>query len=89
MAHTLSKSDFKVARSCATKLYYKELGYPSRMDDDPFLALLADGGYIVEAIAKLLHPDGQTMAYGPDADTAHDGRTCRGQDHAVRGDASQ
>jgi hypothetical protein len=69
MAHTLSKSDFKVARSCATKLYYKELGYPSRMDDDPFLALLADGGYIVEAIAKLLHPDGQTMAYGPDADT--------------------
>ena len=26
----LSKSDFKVARTCGTKLYYKKLRYPSK-----------------------------------------------------------
>src|SRR6266480_3076111 len=41
----LSKSDFKVARTCATKLYYKKLGYPSIRDDDQYLQFLADGGY--------------------------------------------
>lgn len=54
----LSKSDFKIARSCATKLYYKKLGYSSLQDDDPYLEFLADGGYMVEAMARLLFPDG-------------------------------
>ena len=48
----LSKSDFKVARSCATKLYYKKLDYLSVRDDDAYLRFLADGGYMIEAIAK-------------------------------------
>jgi hypothetical protein len=30
----LSKSDFKVARTCGTKLYYRKLRYPSNLDDD-------------------------------------------------------
>jgi hypothetical protein len=59
----LSKSDFKVARTCATKLYYKKLGYPSTRDDDPYLQFLADGGYMVEAIARLLHPDGIEIGF--------------------------
>jgi hypothetical protein len=54
MAHTLSKSDFKTARECASKLYYRKLKYPSVLDDDPFLELLANGGYMIEAIARLL-----------------------------------
>lgn len=54
----LSKSDFKVARTCPTKLYYKKLRYPSRYDDDPYLSFLADGGFMVEKMAKLLFPDG-------------------------------
>src|SRR5947207_8072525 len=64
----LSKSDFKVARTCATKLYYKKLGYPSTRDDDPYLQFLADGGYMVEAIAKLCHPDGIEIGFdgGPE-----------------------
>jgi hypothetical protein len=63
MPLTLSKSDFKVAQTCATKLYYKELGYPSTKDDDAYLELLAKGGYMVEAIAKLLYPEGRTLSY--------------------------
>src|SRR6266481_5497632 len=64
----LSKSDFKVARTCATKLYYKKLDYPSIRDDDRYLQFLADGGYMVEAIAKLCHPGGIEIGFegGPE-----------------------
>src|SRR5690348_3150819 len=69
--HTLSKSDFKLARTCATKLYYKELRYPQTLDDNEYLELLAEGGYMVELLAKQLFPDGVTMEYGrdPEADS--------------------
>jgi hypothetical protein len=59
----LSKSDFKVARTCGTKLYYKKLRYPSKQDDDPYLEFLADGGYMVETIAKLLFPEGREIEF--------------------------
>jgi hypothetical protein len=32
MAYTLSKSDYKIARTCLTRLYYKKQGYPT-VDD--------------------------------------------------------
>jgi hypothetical protein len=57
----LTKSDFKVARTCGTKLYYRKLGYPTTIDDDPYVEFLADGGYMVEAIAKLLFPGGREI----------------------------
>jgi hypothetical protein len=47
----LTNSDFKVARTCGTKLYYRKLRYPSALDDDDYLEFLADGGYMVEGIA--------------------------------------
>jgi hypothetical protein len=59
----LSKSDFKVARTCATKLYYKKLGYPSMREQDDYLQFLADGGYMIETIAKLCHPDGVEIGF--------------------------
>ena len=59
----LSKSDFKVARTCGTKLYYKKLRYTSKQDDDPYLEFLADGGYMVETIAKLLFPEGREIEF--------------------------
>jgi hypothetical protein len=59
----LSKSDFKAARDCPSKLYYKKKKYASSKDDNAFLAMLADGGYMVEKIAKLLYPDGVEMEY--------------------------
>ena len=70
MLRTLSKSDFKVAQTCAAKLYYKELQYPSTKDDDPYLELLARGGYMVEAIAKLLYPEGRALSYDGGSETS-------------------
>jgi len=69
MTAYLSKSDFKVARTCATKLYYKKLRYPSAHDDDPYLQFLADGGYMVEAIARLCYPGAVEVGFdaGPEA----------------------
>src|SRR6266511_3709902 len=61
---TLSKSDFKAARECPTKLYYRELRYPTTKDSDPYLMMLAEGGYMVETVAKLLHQDGLHLEYG-------------------------
>jgi hypothetical protein len=57
----LTKSDFKVARTCPTKLYYKKLKYPSLLDEDEYLEFLADGGFMVERMAKLLYPAGQEI----------------------------
>jgi hypothetical protein len=54
----LSKTDFKVASTCPTKLYYRKRGYPDLKQRDEYLALLADGGYMVEELARMLHPDG-------------------------------
>ena len=55
----LSKTDFRVARTCPTKLYYRKRGYPSSMEDDEYLALLAEGGFMVQKIATLLYPEGR------------------------------
>ena len=63
MPHLLSKSDFKHARSCVTKLYYKKEKYPSLLDDDPYLELLAEGGYMIEEIARIVYPEGIAIDY--------------------------
>lgn len=60
---TLSKSDFKLARTCDAKLYFREHGYPDNRDSNPYLALLAEGGYMVEALAKAKHPHGIQLDY--------------------------
>lgn len=54
----LSKSDFKVARSCPTKLYYKKNGYPSSNDGNEYMEYLAEGGYAVGKLATLHFPEG-------------------------------
>ena len=56
--HTLSKSDFKLASNCYTKLKYKKKGYPKASDTDEFLEMLAEGGYMVGKLATLLYPNG-------------------------------
>ncbi len=55
---TLSKSDFKVAQSCVTKLYYKKMRYPTTNDANEYMQLLAEGGYMVGKLAQLLYTDG-------------------------------
>ena len=54
----LSKSDFKACLDCPTKLYYRKNAYPSALDDDEYLRFLADGGFMVEFIAKAQYPGG-------------------------------
>jgi hypothetical protein len=59
MPRYLTKSRFKLACECPTKLFYtgKSSYYDASKDDD-FLAMLADGGYQVGALAKLGFPNG-------------------------------
>ncbi len=55
----LTKSRFKLALSCPTKLYYgtKENNYENTQADDPFMKALAEGGYQVGELAKFLISD--------------------------------
>ena len=48
----LSKSDFKVGVSCPYKLLYRKQGLAKSTVDDPMLEFLADGGFMVEALAR-------------------------------------
>lgn len=60
MARYLTKSRFKLASECPTKLFYtsKEKIYRNTKQEDSFLAMLADGGYQVGELAKLYYPEG-------------------------------
>ena len=65
----ISKTDYKVARSCPTKLYYRMNKYPSAKDGDEYMELLAEGGYMIGAIATLLF-DNPILVDEPDHDKA-------------------
>ena len=56
----LTKSRFKLAVECPTKLFYtgKEDLYRNTKQEDSFLAMLAEGGYQVGELAKLYYPSG-------------------------------
>ncbi len=53
----LTKSRFKLAVECPTKLFYsaKKLTYKNTKHEDSFLRMLADGGFQVGQLAKILH----------------------------------
>jgi CRISPR/Cas system-associated exonuclease Cas4 (RecB family) len=67
----LSKSDFKTASDCPSKLYLKKKGFPSLLEDHHYLHFLADGGYMVEKMAKLLYPGGIEMESWDNPEQAH------------------
>jgi hypothetical protein len=54
--YTLSKSDYKLACSCPKKLQYKKNGYPSNLQTNEFMKMLAEGGYVVGKLAQLIYP---------------------------------
>lgn len=56
--HSLSKSDFKLAKECATKLYYKKTKLPNTLNENEYMMMLAQGGYMVGLMAQLYYPDG-------------------------------
>jgi hypothetical protein len=66
----LTKSDFKTAQECATKLFYKKQGMPQASDTNEYLRLLADGGYMVHKMAQLLFPTGILVGNTLDSDAA-------------------
>jgi hypothetical protein len=56
----LTKSRFKTAVECPTKLFYtgKRTIYPDAKQEDDFLMALAEGGFQVGELAKLMYPGG-------------------------------
>lgn len=52
---TLSKSDFKLASDCPQKLLYKKDKFPSTNEENEFLQILAEGGYIVGKMATVMY----------------------------------
>jgi hypothetical protein len=55
----LTKTLYKLAHECPTKLYYyNKEEYPSTKEDDEFLEALAEGGFQVGALAKCYYPEG-------------------------------
>jgi len=55
----LTKSRFKMALECPTKLFYTaKKDYANQKKDDPFLLALADGGFQVGELAKQYYPEG-------------------------------
>ncbi len=67
---TLSKSDFTLALTCEAKLFFRENNYPDTRDDDPYMRMLARGGYMVEALAQAQRPDGVRLEYQRDPERA-------------------
>lgn len=59
----LTKSKFKTALECPTKLYYSEHKeqYANSKLDDPFLEALAKGGFQVGELAKCYYPGGHDI----------------------------
>ncbi|MBK9038939.1 MAG: hypothetical protein IPL83_07240 [Bdellovibrionales bacterium] len=60
----LTKSRYKLAIECPTKLFYsgKKNEYADASLDDPFLEALANGGFQVSALAKCYYPNGIEVA---------------------------
>ncbi len=56
----LTKSRFKTAQECPTKLFYgnRPNEYENKKLDNPFLEALADGGFQVGALAQIYFPGG-------------------------------
>ena len=66
----LSKTDFKAAFECATKLYYRKKGYPTTLDDNEYMRFLADSGFMIERIAKAQFPSGVDLTGERDPECA-------------------
>lgn len=60
----LTKSDFLTSLDCNRKLYYKKNNYTNYAYEDEFMSLLAEGGLLVEYVAKMLFEDGIEIDFG-------------------------
>ena len=81
----LTKSRFKIAVECPTKLFYtgKRTEYADSMEGNEFLAMLAEGGYQVGALAKLRYPEGIEIREKSHADAEAETRDYLSRDRIV------
>ncbi len=63
-SRTLSKSDYALARNCEMKLHWRENGLPDSRATNQYLQLLADGGFMVEALARAMYAGGTLLDSG-------------------------
>ncbi|BCA93925.1 hypothetical protein TUM19329_02860 [Legionella antarctica] len=69
-ASKLTKSKFRLAFECPTKLYYVDKPqYTNQLMENSFLKALAEGGYQVEALARCYFPDGIFMTGKPSTES--------------------
>lgn len=62
LARLLTKSRFALALECPTKLYYTgKPGYANRKNEDGILQALAEGGFQVGALARVMYPGGHLI----------------------------
>ena len=73
MPRYLTKSRFKLAVECPTKLFYTgKKDYANLKNDNDFLKALADGGFQVGELAKLMYPGGQEIEFNGNFQAAID-----------------
>ena len=73
MTRYLTKSRFKLAAECPTKLYYtgKDTIYRNLKREDAFLQALARGGFQVGKMATMLYPEGKEITARSNAEAEH------------------
>ena len=73
MTRYLTKSRFKLAVECPTKLYYtgKDSIFRNLKRDDTFLQALARGGFQVGKMATMLYPEGKEITARSNAEAEH------------------
>lgn len=57
----LTKTDFKNAFECSTKLYYRKNSYPTTLEENDYMKFLSDSGFMIEFIAKAQFPGGHDL----------------------------
>lgn len=55
-ARVLSASDYRAARTCPAKLFFRKNSYLDNREGDPYAGLLADGTFMVKALARARYP---------------------------------
>src|SRR4051794_21189248 len=60
--HHLTKTAFKAAYDCPTKLYYYLSRYPSTVDEDEYIELLSNAGFVVGKLAQLQYREGISIS---------------------------
>lgn len=83
-ARPLTKSRFKLAMECPAKLNYtSDKQYANTKNHDEFLKSLAEGGYQVGEMAKLLYPEGVEVNSSGYAQQLTDTAALLSQEHAT------